>query len=125
MMKGVEMTVSPGFTTNQHDIPIKMCCASCRRRMINNGEGRYCERSGDPVEGCQYCRKWRLPPKLQNAGKGGGRVKSIRYLKFYQERKIKLNNSLKACRIKNDELPSTAEIRREYELEHGSIYLNI
>ena len=123
-MKSVEITISTGWTTNQHGIVIAKCCASCNKRMISNGEGRYCERSGEPVAGCQYCRKWRLHPKLQNVGKGDGRVKSSRYLKYYLERMIKLYNSLKACRVTIDKLPSIAEIREEYEQEHGSIYLN-
>lgn len=111
----IEITISPGYITNQHGIPIKMCCASCKKRKINNNEGRYCERSGEPVAGCQYCRKWALHPKLQNAGKGGGRVKSIGYLNYYRERRIKQYNSLKAGRIKADELLTVADIRREYE----------
>ena len=122
-MKSVEITIGTGWINNQYGIPIKKCCASCKKRMISNEVGRYCERSGTAVEGGWYCRKWAMHPKLQNAGKGGGRVKSIRYLRFYQERKIKLYNSLKACRMKRDELPSTADIRREYEQEKGSVYI--
>ena len=123
-MKSVEITISRGRTTNQHGIPIKMCCASCSKRKVNNDEGRYCERNGTAVTGSQYCRKWVLSPLLQNAGKGGGQIKGIGYLNYYRERRIKQHNNLKAGRITANELLSAADIRREYEREHGSIYLN-
>ncbi len=123
-MKSTEITISRGWTTNQHGIPIRKCCASCRKRKVNNDKGRYCERSGTAVAGSQYCKRWVMSPLLQNAGKGGGQVKSIGYLNYYRERRIKQHNNVKAGRITADGLLKAADIRREYEREHGSIYFN-
>ena len=123
-MDGIEKIVCPGYAVNQYGIRIKMCCASCKMRKINNSEGRFCGRSGEEVFGFQYCRKWALNPKFRDAGLGGGKIKSLRYLNYYRERWIMQRNDLLARRITADEVMSEVDIRKEYEKEHGSIFLN-
>ena len=62
--------------------------------------------------------------RLQNAGMSGGLVKSWSYLCYYRERWIGQREDVIARRIKADEMLSTADIRKEFEQEHGSIYIN-
>ena len=112
------------FTRNEHGVKVKMCCASCQKRKITSEEGRVCGLSGKPVSGCHRCKHWEMSRRLQNAGMSGGLVKSWSYLCYYRERWIGQREDVIARRIKADEMLSTADIRKEFEQEHGSIYIN-
>ena len=112
------------FTRNEHGVKVKMCCASCQKRKITSEEGRACGLSGKPVSGCNRCKHWEMSRRMQNAGMSGGQVKSWSYLCYYRERWIQQREDVIAGRIKADEMLSVADIRKEFEQEHGSIYIN-
>ena len=109
---------------NQFDIEIQKLCGSCAKRTILQ-MGRVCSLTGETVECGGLCEGWVLSPKLQNAGRGGGRVKSLKYLNYYRERWLKQQEDLVAKQITADAFASAEDIRKDYEHEHGSIYLNI
>ena len=108
---------------NQFDIEIQKLCGSCAKRTILQ-TGRVCSLTGETVECGGLCEGWEMHPKLQNAGRGGGRVKSLKYLNYYRERWLKQQEDLMTKRITADDFASAEDIRKDYEQEHGSIYIN-
>ena len=112
------------YVRNEHGINIKVCCASCKQRQITSEQGRMCELKGCKVKGWQCCKQWEMNPLLQNAGMSGGQIKSRHYLSYYRERWTEQRKAVEAGRLQVDEMLSTKDIRREYEQEHGSIYIN-
>jgi hypothetical protein len=109
---------------NCFGIKVKMCCASCKMRKILSEKGRICGLSGEPVAGSHYCQRWEMNRRLQNAGMSGGQIKSWRYLTYYRERWIRQREDFFARRIRPSELLSAKNFRKEFEKEHGSIYVN-
>ncbi len=109
---------------NMHGVKIKMCCASCKERLMTSDRGRVCGLNGCQVFGCQCCKHWDMEPLLQNAGMSGGQIKSRRYLRYYRERWTEQLEALMTKRIQATELLTREDIRREYEQEYGSIYIN-
>lgn len=103
-------------TKNRFNITIVKCCANCihnigahddTRRICGDGEGI--------VKLTDICASWAMRPALDNAGVGGGKVKSKQYLDFVrtypQPENPKFHIPLK-------------EIRAEYQQQFGSIYIN-
>lgn len=112
------------YVRNMHGVKIKMCCASCKERLMTSDRGRVCGLNGCQVFGCQCCEHWEMEPLLQNAGMSGGQIKSRRYLRYYRERWTEQREALMTKRIQATELLTREDIRREYEQEYGSIYIN-
>ena len=112
------------FTRNEHGVKVTMCCASCKKRVITCEESRVCGLSGEQVSGSDRCEHWEMSRRLHNAGMSGGKVKSWRYLCYYRERWIQQREAVIAGRIEADEMLSVADIRKEFEQEHGSIFIN-
>ena len=109
---------------NKYDIEIQKLCGSCRQREIKSPEGRVCRLSGEPVECGFLCEHWEMHPKLQNAGRGGGKVKSLKYLNYYRERWLKQKEDLMTKRITADVFASAEDIRKQYNEQHGSEFIN-
>ena len=87
--------------------------------------GRVCSLTGETVECGFLCEGWEMHPKLQNAGRGGGKVKSIKYLNYYWERWLKQQEDLMTKRITADEIVSAADIRKEFNELYGSIFMEV
>lgn len=112
------------FIKNRFDIKVKVCCASCQNKVITN-EGRLCGLVKSAVASGHCCDNWVLDKRLQDAGRGGGKVKKCHYLTFYMDRWIAQRNDLEARRISALELRSTEDIRKEYNEQYGSEFINI
>ena len=110
---------------NENGIMIKKCCASCKMRMMNSEAERICMRYKKKIDSDDYCKKWVLSPKLQNAGLGLGKVKSRRYLTYFRERWIEQRDALIEGRIDGTQMRCAGEIRQEYDKEYGSIFVEI
>lgn len=110
---------------NKYGIKIKKCCGSCLLRQIKNEEGRICKLSGESVKGSFLCENWVMHHRLENAGMGGGNVKSLKYLNYYRERWLKQQEDLVAKRITADAFVSAADIRKEFNELYGSEFINI
>ena len=113
-----------GQVKNRYDIMVKVCCASCEFRQVVN-DGRICGLVKSPVVSGHCCSQWQMDKRLQDAGRGGGKVKKCHYLTFYMDRWIAQRNDLEARRISALELRSTEDIRREYNEQYGSEFINI
>lgn len=72
------------FVKNKYGINIVKCCASCRKHESDGDEKkRICKVTRDkhPLDYlCSGC--WEMDPRLDNAGKGGGRVKKKSYIEY-------------------------------------------
>lgn len=93
------------YVKNQYSISIKKCCASCLHH-DSKGEDyiRYCKKGMGKRRLDYYCGSgWVMMPGLDNAGRGGGRVKKPQYIQYVREHG-----------------PGHAE---EYEMQYGSRYL--
>ena len=67
---------------NKFGIEINICCASCQFRDFDNKTGkRICSLTEQQVESKNICDDWHLSQGLENAGAGGGTVKSYQHLK--------------------------------------------
>ena len=120
----MEKAMKKNFVRNEHGVNIKVCCASCKQRKVESDSGRVCRLSGCEVKSNHCCQQWEMNRRLQNAGMSGGRVKSWRYLTYYRERWIAQREAVIAGQISADVMLTVEDIRREYEQEHGSIFIN-
>ena len=109
---------------NRYGIEICRCCASCKYREVKN-EGRMCSKAKAEVESWHLCRQWDVHPKLQNAGEGNGKVKSLVYLNYFRERYLQQIDEFVAGKILPTQRLSREEIRKEFSELYGSIYINI
>ena len=93
------------FTTNKYGIPVVKCCASCKHHLSEGVERkRICKLSGKKHDLEYFCgSSWKMSEKLDNAGKGGGKVKKLAYLQHI---------------IEHGKITS-----EDWEREHGSRYL--
>lgn len=78
------------FVKNKYKVNIVKCCASCKFHDSNGDERiRICKRGYGDHELDYLCGGgWEMEPKLENAGKGGGRVKKKEYIQFIMENGI-------------------------------------
>ena len=120
----IDKSMKKKYVRNEHGINIKVCCASCKLRKIESDEGHVCGLNDKEVKACHRCKHWEMSRRLQNAGMSGGRIKSWRYLTYYRERWIAQREALIAGKITANEMLTVEDIRREYEQEFGSIYIN-
>ena len=109
---------------NRYGMEIRRCCASCKYRMVNN-EGRMCSKTNFEVASWHLCTQWDIHPKLQNAGEGNGKVKSLDYLNYHREKYLQQREDFYERKILATQIMSTEQIRKEYTELHGSIFINI
>ena len=112
------------FKANGYGIAIPKRCATCahkgQTRLMTK---RQCLAHEKEVKPKGVCSLWKMSDQMKAAGRGGGRIKRIEYLKYLasvrETESIALQNGLT---IKPKPI---AEIRSEFEQEHGSIFINI
>lgn len=79
------------YVRNQYGIAIKKCCASCAHKHIIGKASvisRLCDAGEGVVQPSHLCKDWRMVAELDNAGKGGGRVKRPDYIDFLRRHPI-------------------------------------
>ena len=69
------------YLVNEFGIKVKKCCASCKHMQPDN-KTRICMNGEGVVAPTSYCLDWMLRKGLENAGKGGGKVKKASYLQY-------------------------------------------
>ncbi len=84
-----------------------------------------CSKAKAEVESWHLCRQWDVHPKLQNAGEGSGKVKSLAYMNYCRDRYLQQREELIAGNILPTQVKPVEEIRKEFSELHGSIYINI
>ena len=94
------------FHVNQHGISIVKCCASCKHHEFGGTDSkRACLKRGGKHAPDYLCGSdWEMIDKLDNAGRGGGRVKKKSYIEHT--------------------LREGVGHRFEFEILHGSVYLD-
>ena len=110
---------------NRNGIEIKNYCASCRFRQISSQRGRFCNKHQKKVKAGGLCKQWEMNPGLEHAGDSGGQVKCAKYLDYYRKRWIGQREAVIAGKMKPEDMLTAEQIRKEYEQEHGSIFINI
>ena len=110
-------------TRNKHGVRMARCCMSCAFKEETELKTiRVCSLDEFPHHRCHMCRDWQMSRTMEGAGTSGGRIKRREYLMFalsvrYEEQLAEENGQ--------EIVPkSIEEIRREYENQYGSIYLN-
>ena len=99
-----------------------MCCASCRHKQNEDlMKTRLCQ-----LQKCRHapqhcCPQWAMSDQTANAGRAGGDVKRREYLMYALE--IRHSETLAVDMGLNVQPMSIAQIRCEFEQEHGSIFL--
>ncbi len=66
---------------NKFGIEINICCASCQFKGFKKTGERICILTERLVESQAICDDWHLRQGLENAGAGGGTVKSYEHLR--------------------------------------------
>lgn len=100
---------------NKYGIEIVACCASCLHKHAGTEHSRICDAGEGVVSPKHLCIKYEMHDRLQEAGKGGGRVKKKDYLDFLLNYEQPEDEKL---RIK------LSQQRAEYMEKYGNIYLN-
>ena len=112
------MSKEKKFIANKFGLKITMCCASCQHNAGAVGDSelrRRCACGEGIVLLNSWCGRWEMRPALDNAGKGGGRVKKKHYLHYvFNYKKPDDPKSLVPLSV----------IRNEYIEKFGEIYLN-
>lgn len=111
------------FYKNKFSISIKKCCASCKFKQMDV-RVRFCTIGEGIVSPQSVCGSWQMNPDLDNAGKGGGRIKKKKYLNICLDR-LDEDNYL-AIEHKRKKMPhkrlTLQQIRSDYEKKYGDIY---
>lgn len=109
---------------NDFGVAVKKCCMSCAHRDCTRLWGtRFCNELHMEVGRYTVCGQWQMSDQMKAAGKGGGKIKRRKYLAYLAS--IREEEAL-ARQLGAGFLPKSVEaIRREFEQEHGSIFINI
>lgn len=120
--------IEKDFTTNFYGCKIVKCCASCAFENQLTDQQRLCASGEGCVSPHYLCPNWQMRDSLQNAGKGGGKIKKKSYLML-------VANTISEEQARYEQIPkhlranfpwsSAAEIRRKYEKEQGTVYMDI
>lgn len=108
-----ENKTKKAFYRNGYGVPIVMCCASCAHKLFDKGGLRVCTKGEGVIRTSYLCSDWVVSPKLDNAGKGGGKVKKKNYLLFVSNYPRPADNGI----------VTLSEIREEYEKRFGSRFI--
>lgn len=102
------------FVRTKYGTLIRKCCATCIHKNVHGEFTRLCDAGEGIVRPKHICANWEMQPKFDNAGKADGRIKKRRYLYFVQEYQQPKKGPL---------VPAT-QIRKEYEEEYGTVFLD-
>ena len=92
---------------NRYGIEIKKCCASCQSKQYKNEQLRNCKLGENGVKPTYYCDCWKMQESLDNAGKGGGKIRKQSWFRFLAE---SLTGDISL-------------VEKEYNKKHGSRFL--
>ena len=97
-------------------VSIKVCCASCAFKELDKGSLRICTKGHGCKKSTSSCSEWKMRKGLENAGKGGGKIKKQSYIKFFAAERIREEKQ-------KGEKTTVAQKREKYEKLHGDIYV--
>ena len=97
------------FKRNKRGIRVKRCCASCKRKEIDNFGNRHCLLG---FESHDTCRHWRMAEALRKCGTPFGVIKRKEYLQYVLGIRDKEMNS--SCFVDWGKLRDINDIRQAY-----------
>ena len=104
---------------NMYGIEIKISCASCQHKCIGLDGTRLCALMDLIVTAKFKCHKWEVLEGLKKAGRGEGRVKSLKYLEFVRETRMQEQEAIEAGTMTNKERQPNAALREHFEILFG------
>lgn len=109
--------------TNAFEVDVTKCCASCAFKELTRAvTQRRCGKHLIDVRSWEVCKCWTMSEQLKMAGRAQGRVKRKEYLMYLvAEREDESLAEQTGLKVRPK---SIAEIRAEFEREHGSIYMD-
>lgn len=107
-------------TKNKNGISVNICCGSCCHKYKDDAIRNYLCRQENRESNGGDCENWRMTRRLRGAHLSEGRIKKKEYLMFL----LKIRETEKDKGGLNPKTKSVEEIRREYEIKYGSIYMN-
>ena len=66
-MKKLNTTFS--YVRNKHGLRVKVCCASCDKKVFDTLYNRRCQLTGKRVHPSDSCSRWQMSQELENAGR--------------------------------------------------------
>ena len=109
---------------NLHGVEIKKCCASCRFKDLTRlMTARFCTEHHKSVKPNGCCKQWAMSEQMESAGRGCGKVKRKEYLRYVLA--VREEEALASQRGLNPLHKTIDQIRKEFEKNHGSIYLEL
>ena len=118
-MKGIQIM----YEYNEHGIRVMKCCRSCAHKDLTRALSlRSCGKLHKDVGPTEVCQHWAMSEQLKRAGRSQGRVKRKEYLMWLAAERDK--EKLVSQMGQKVAGKSIAQIRAEFEQEHGSIYLD-
>ncbi len=107
---------------NKRGIKIRKCCSSCEHLSVDNQGCHTCYTLLLKVEPRFCCPKWVMAKQYMEVGGELGKVKSKAYLEYVRTIRDDESESIRLGIINESMRKPIAVIRREYELQYGSIY---
>ena len=106
-------------TENKHGVRVTICCSSCCYKYKEETIRKcVCKQKNRDCNG-RDCENWRMTRRLSGAHLSEGRIKKKEYLMFL----LKIRETEKDKGGLNPKTKSVEEIRSEYEIKYGSIYM--
>ena len=122
-------------TENTFGIRVNKLCASCAYKDLTRAVSlRRCTKHGEDVRPRDVCKCWAMSEQLQLAGRTQGRVKRKEYLMYLvavrEDERLRVGDGTSGMASaeqmgKRVKAKSIAQVRAEFEREHGSIYIKI
>ncbi len=104
---------------NQFGVCIKLQCASCANKEVDNDGTRICQVMKIKVEQQSVCPRWQMSDQAGKAGCSMGRVKRREYLQFVFTVRMQERDLLKNGQMKADEVATPDSLRERFEKETG------
>lgn len=107
------------FRRNAFGIQVKLCCASCAYKCLTRSVSqRVCTKHNKEVRACEVCECWKMSGLMKSFCKSDGEIKRREYQLYLM--------NIRKCEAENGmEERSIEDIRREFESQFGSIYINL
>lgn len=110
----------PKFIRNAFGIQVKRCCASCAYKRLNRTVSqRVCAKHNKEVRACEDCPQWKMSQLLKAFCTSEGQIKRREYQLYL----LKIRES--EAEYDAAEEQSIEDIRKGFESQFGSIYINL
>lgn len=124
MTKKLKKELLATFAENAYEISVKRCCASCESMGPSEKLSyRKCLKHLCLVKPYNVCRDWTMNMRSKQAGASEGKVKKREYQLFLLE--VRQREAAAAKQGNRVTRLSIGEIRQQFEVEHGTIYMNL